>query len=74
KRRRLNRWIRTTTAVHGFVDFDKAVRDPALPNRVKPEYQGDDRLHLNLDGNQALANAVPLRLLRVPRCVRRSTP
>jgi lysophospholipase L1-like esterase len=68
KRRRLNAWIRSTKAVDGIIDFDKAVRDPTLPNRVKREYQGSDFLHLNLAGNRALANAVPLRQLRVPVC------
>jgi lysophospholipase L1-like esterase len=70
KRRRLNRWIRTTKAAQGFIDFAKAVRNPGQPYRVKPEYQGSDRLHLNLAGNRALANAVPLRRLRVPGCAR----
>jgi lysophospholipase L1-like esterase len=68
KRRRLNAWIRATKTANGFIDFAKAVRDPAMSYRVKSEYQGNDRLHLDLAGNQALANAVPLRLLRVPRC------
>ena len=44
---------------------------PGAALRVKPEYQGGDRLHLNLAGNRALANAVPLRRLRLPRCSRR---
>jgi lysophospholipase L1-like esterase len=70
KRRRLNHWIRATKAANGFIDFAKAVRDPARSYRVRQEYQGHDRLHLNLAGNQALANAVPLRKLRVPRCAR----
>ncbi len=70
KRRRLNGWIRKTKAAHGFIDFAKAVSDPARGYRVAPEYQGDDRLHLNLAGNRALARAVPLRRLRLPRCVR----
>jgi lysophospholipase L1-like esterase len=68
KRLRLNRWIRATTAPDGIVDFDAAVRDPAAPNRVRAKYQGHDHLHLNLAGNRALARAVPLRRLRVPRC------
>lgn len=68
KRRRLNAWIRRQPR---FVDFDKAVRDPALPNRVRREYQGSDFLHLNLAGNRALAHAVPLRALRWPACAQR---
>ncbi len=68
KRRRLNAWIRTSREPDGVVDFDAAVRDPSLPNRVKPEYQGSDFLHLNLAGNRALAHAVPLGALRDAVC------
>jgi lysophospholipase L1-like esterase len=71
KRRQLNHWIRTSKAANGFIDFAKAVRDPAERYRVRRKYQGSDKLHLNLAGNRALANAVPLRQLRLPRCARR---
>jgi lysophospholipase L1-like esterase len=71
KRRRLNAWIRRSEAANGFIDVAKAVRDPARPYRVRSEYQGHDRLHLNLDGNRAVANAIPLRRLRVPGCAGR---
>ena len=60
KRRRLNHWIRHSGEPDGVIDFDAAVRDPQVPNRVRREYQGSDFLHLNLAGNRALAEAVPL--------------
>ncbi len=66
KRRRLNRWIRAGRGFDGVVDFDAALRNPALPNTVRREYQGSDLLHLNLAGNRAMANAVKLRLLKRP--------
>jgi lysophospholipase L1-like esterase len=71
KRQRLNEWIRTARVADGVIDADAALRDPALPNRVNPAYAGSDRLHLNLAGNRALGNAVPLRRLRLPACARR---
>jgi lysophospholipase L1-like esterase len=71
KRQRLNQWIRTAKTADGVIDVDAALRDKALPNRVAPAYSGTDRLHLNLAGNRALGNAVPLRKLRLPSCRRR---
>lgn len=68
KRRRLNRWIRTGGAAHGVVDVDRALRDPSQPHRVASRYAGSDGLHLNLAGNRAVGNAVPLKLLRVKPC------
>ncbi|CAM3489854.1 SGNH/GDSL hydrolase family protein [Occultella aeris] len=46
------------------VDFDAAVRDPARPTRLAPEFDSGDGLHPNDAGAQALADAVPLRELR----------
>lgn len=68
KRRRLNTWIRANSAADGVIDFDAALRDPKLPNRVDPKYQGSDFLHLNLEGNRAMGDAVPLGMLHEPAC------
>ena len=45
------------------IDFDAAVRDPAMPRRINPAYDTGDHLHLNPAGYAALARAVPLKLL-----------
>ena len=60
----VNRWIRTSGAYDGVVDFDAALRDPADPERIRPEFDSGDHLHPNDAGAAALANAVPLRLFR----------
>jgi lysophospholipase L1-like esterase len=65
KRAALNRWIRTSGEYDAVVDFDRAVRDPAQPLRMLPRYDSGDHLHPNDAGMQAMADAVPLRLLRV---------
>ncbi|WP_031508565.1 SGNH/GDSL hydrolase family protein [Streptomyces megasporus] len=63
-RQAVNRWIRTSGEFDGVIDFDKALRDPADPGRLNPRYDSGDHLHPNDAGAEAMANAVPLGLLR----------
>ncbi|NUT92552.1 MAG: SGNH/GDSL hydrolase family protein [Saccharothrix sp.] len=63
-RQAVNRWIRTSGEHDGVVDFDRALRDPADAERLRPEYDSGDHLHPNDAGMTALAGAVPLHLLR----------
>ena len=56
----VNRWIRTSGAYDGVVDFDAAVGDPADPDRIRPDSTGRPPAP-ELRG-AALVNAVPLRL------------
>ena len=60
----VNRWIRTSGAYDGVVDFDAALRDPADPERIRADLDSGDHLHPNDAGAAALANALPLRLFR----------
>lgn len=64
----VNRWIRGQHVADGVVDFDRAVRDPADPSRIRPAYDGGDHLHFSPAGYKAMAAAVPLRLLARPAC------
>jgi lysophospholipase L1-like esterase len=64
KRETVNRWIRTSGEYDGVVDFDKAMRDPADPLRVNPQYDSGDHLHPNDVGMVAMAAAVPLRFFK----------
>jgi lysophospholipase L1-like esterase len=64
KREAVNRWIRTSGAFDGVIDFDKAVADPANPLRMLPTYDSGDHLHPNDAGYQAMAAAVSLSLFR----------
>jgi lysophospholipase L1-like esterase len=61
-RQAINVWIRTQTLADGVVDFDAALRDPAHPSDLAPQYASVDNLHPNLAGYQAMANAVPLSI------------
>lgn len=49
----LNDWIRANKDVDGIIDFDAAVKDPANPAALRPEYS-DDWLHLNPSGYEAM--------------------
>ncbi len=62
KREAVNRWIRTSHAFDGVIDFDKAVRDPASPLQILPAYDSGDHLHPDDAGYQAMANAVNLAM------------
>jgi lysophospholipase L1-like esterase len=64
KRQAVNHWMRTTHALDGVFDFDRAVRDPARPSQLFAEYASPDRLHLSDAGYAALADSVDLSLLR----------
>jgi lysophospholipase L1-like esterase len=61
-RKRFNDWMRSSGAYDAVVDFDLALRDPALPTRLRAAYDSGDHLHPNNAGYQALAQAIPLTL------------
>jgi lysophospholipase L1-like esterase len=63
KREAVNQWIRTSGAFDGVIDFDAVVRDPKNPLQLNPLFNSGDNLHPNDAGYQAMANAIPLRLL-----------
>jgi lysophospholipase L1-like esterase len=63
KREMVNRWILTSGAFDGVIGFAKAVADPSDPEVIAPQYDSGDHLHPNDAGYQAMANAIPLRLL-----------
>jgi lysophospholipase L1-like esterase len=62
-RQSVNRWIRTSGAFDGVVDFDAALRDSGHPSRVAPSLERGDHLHPNDEGYAAMAAAIDLQLL-----------
>jgi lysophospholipase L1-like esterase len=62
ERQRINRWIRTSHAFDGVIDFDRVLRDPAHPAWLKPSYDSGDGLHPDDAGHAAMADAIPLSL------------
>ncbi|MFH8622550.1 SGNH/GDSL hydrolase family protein [Streptomyces vietnamensis] len=60
KREAFNDWVRTSGAYDAVVDFDRAVADPADPDRILPAYDSGDALHPNDAGYRAMAEALDL--------------
>jgi lysophospholipase L1-like esterase len=64
RRKAVNQWIRTSKVLDGFIDFEKAVRDPAAPDRMLPAYDGGDHLHPGDAGYKAMGEAINLSLFK----------
>ncbi|WP_407552823.1 SGNH/GDSL hydrolase family protein [Streptomyces sp. Pv4-95] len=63
-REQVNRIIRSGTVYDEVVDFDKVLRDPAAPVRLRPVYDSGDHLHPSDEGYRAMANALDLDHLK----------
>jgi lysophospholipase L1-like esterase len=63
KREAVNRWITTSGAFDGVINFARAVADPGHPEQLNPAYDCGDHLHPNAAGYRAMANAIPLAML-----------
>jgi lysophospholipase L1-like esterase len=61
-RQEVNTWIRADGHFDAVIDLDAAVRDPATPARLRPEYDSGDGLHLTPAGYQRMADAIDLAL------------
>ena len=64
KRQAVNHWIRTSGSFDAVIDFERAIRDPAQPSRIRPAYDSGDHLHPNDAGYRAMAEIIDLRLFR----------
>lgn len=62
-RRQINEWMRTTKIFDAIFDFDASVRDPSYPSQIKPGLNAPDHIHLNPQGYEAAAAAIPLEVL-----------
>ena len=60
----VNQWLRETSLFDGIIDFERAIADPKAPDRVLADYDSGDHLHPSADGNQAMANAIPIAALK----------
>lgn len=63
-RQTVNKWIRTSHAFDGVIDFDAVLRDPDHPSRILPRYASKDHLHPNDAGYQAMADGIDLALFQ----------
>jgi lysophospholipase L1-like esterase len=60
----VNKWIRTSGAFDGIIDFDTVVRDPDHPTRLLPKFASKDHLHPNDAGYKAMADSIDLNLFK----------
>jgi lysophospholipase L1-like esterase len=70
-RQKVNKWIRTSGKFDAVIDLDAAVRDPANPTKLLPEYDTGDHLHLSVAGYQKMAEAIDLNLFKLEKAVSR---
>nr|WP_234016795.1 SGNH/GDSL hydrolase family protein [Streptomyces sp. LaPpAH-108] len=66
-RREVNDRVRTGVGFDAVADFDRALRDPRRPERLRPAYDSGDHLHPDDRGMRALADAIDLDRLRCAR-------
>nr|WP_246426146.1 SGNH/GDSL hydrolase family protein [Sphingomonas kyeonggiensis] len=64
QRQAVNRWIRTSGEPDAVIDFDKAVRDPAVPLKLRPDYDSGDHIHPSEAGYRAMGDSIDLALFR----------
>lgn len=64
EREAVNRWILTSGAFDGVIDFARAVANPRDTNELLPIFDSGDHLHPNSLGYQRMANSVNLATLR----------
>ncbi|MER6103811.1 GDSL-type esterase/lipase family protein [Streptomyces sp. NPDC001832] len=50
----------------GVLDFDQVLKDPVKPNSINPAYDTGDGVHVNVAGQQALADFVSLPMVTRP--------
>jgi lysophospholipase L1-like esterase len=63
KREAVNRWISTSGAFDGVIDFASAVAEPGDPEQLAPAFDSGDHLHPDAAGYRAMARAVDLAAL-----------
>ncbi|WP_405623081.1 SGNH/GDSL hydrolase family protein [Streptomyces sp. NBC_00076] len=62
-RRKVNTFIRTSGEFDAVTDFDRILRSPSDPARIRPAFDGGDHIHPNDKGMRAMADAVDLKSL-----------
>jgi lysophospholipase L1-like esterase len=63
-RQAINAEIRSGNVFDTYVDFDKALRDPYAPRRLRPDYDSGDHLHPSDEGYARMAEVFDLEKLK----------
>ena len=64
KRQALNDWIRGSGAYDAVLDFDRLMRHPARPTRMRAEFDSGNHLHPAPAGYRAMADSIDMELFR----------
>jgi lysophospholipase L1-like esterase len=59
----VNSYLRTTRDFDGLLDFDRVLRDPGDPTKLRTDYDVSDHIHPNDAGLEAMAKSVSLEVL-----------
>lgn len=62
-RQKVNHWIRSNTAFDRIIDLDQTLADPKKTSQLLHTYAAVDKSHPNDDGNNAIAQTIPLSFL-----------
>jgi lysophospholipase L1-like esterase len=62
KRQALNAWIRSSGDYDAVIDFDRVLRDPSQPARIRPALDSGDHGHPTDAGYKAMADSIDLSL------------
>lgn len=73
-RQRVNAWIRAPGHFDSVIDMERAVADPARPDRLDPALDTGDGLHPNPAGFARMAAAVPIGALASAVAARAPVP
>jgi lysophospholipase L1-like esterase len=63
-RQAVNQWMRASREADGVIDFDRAARDPAKPENMRPDFGSEDGLHPGAAGYKAMGDAIDLSLFK----------
>lgn len=63
-REAVNAWIRTPGNVDALIDFDRLMRDPTQPQRLKKQFDSGDGLHPSAEGYRFMGDIIPLAMFK----------
>ena len=66
-REAVNTWVRTSHQLDGFIDFDKATRDPSNPAVFNASADSGDHLHPKDAGYKSMGDVIDLKLFETKK-------
>jgi lysophospholipase L1-like esterase len=63
----VKQWNNCADTCQGVPDFDQVLKDPLKPNSINPAYDNGDGVHVNIAGQQAMADYISLPMLTQKR-------